>query len=78
MTPKFGAAIAPSFKDKTRYTPYVCPGIQFTHIATNEGVIPKAMPLLHSAQVFVTKGIVLLYSIYYNSILPVKPPTPLE
>ena len=42
-------SVAPGFKDKTRYTPYVCPGIQFTHIVTNEGVISKTMPLLHSA-----------------------------
>ena len=28
--------VAPGFKDKTRYTPYVCLGIQFTHIVTNE------------------------------------------
>ena len=56
--------VAPGFKDKIRYIPYVCPGIQFTHIATNEGVISKTMPLLHSAIVFVTKDIVLLYSIY--------------
>ena len=42
------ARVAPGFKDKTRYTPYVCPGIQFTHIVINEGVISKTMPLLHS------------------------------
>ena len=39
--------VAPSFKNITRYIPYVCPGIQFTHIVTN-GVISKTMPLLHS------------------------------
>ena len=41
--------VAPSFKNKTKYTPYVCLGIQFTHMVTNEGVISKTMPLLHSA-----------------------------
>ena len=70
--------VAPGFKDKTRYTPYVCLGIQFTHIVTNKGAISKTMPLLHSAIVFVTKDIVLLYSLYYNSILLAKPPTPQE
>ena len=43
-----GLPIAPGFKDKTRYTPYVCPGTQFTHIVTNERVKSKTMPLLHS------------------------------
>ena len=61
--------VAPGFKDKTRYVPYVCPEIQFTHIVTNEGVISKTMPLLHRTQIFVTKDTVLVYSIYYNSIL---------
>ena len=28
--------VALGFKDKTRYTPYVCLGIQITHIVTNE------------------------------------------
>ena len=37
-------SVAPGFKDKPRYTPCVCPGIQFTHIVANEGVISKTMP----------------------------------
>jgi hypothetical protein len=30
---------APGFKDKTRYTPYVSPGSEITHMATNRGNI---------------------------------------
>jgi len=36
---KGGTAIAPGFKNKTRYTPYVSPGSQISHIATNKGNI---------------------------------------
>jgi hypothetical protein len=31
--------VAPGFKDKTRYTPYVSPGSQISHIVTNKGNI---------------------------------------
>jgi len=31
--------VAPGFKNKTRYTPYVSPGSQISHIATNKGNI---------------------------------------
>jgi hypothetical protein len=31
--------VAPGFKNKTRYTPYVSPGSQISHIATNKGDI---------------------------------------
>ena len=31
--------VAPDFKDKTRYTPYVSLGSQILHIATNKGNI---------------------------------------
>ena len=31
--------VAPGFKDKTRYTLYVSPGSQISHIATNKGNI---------------------------------------
>ena len=31
--------VAPGFKDKTRYTPYVSLGSQILHIATNKGNI---------------------------------------
>ena len=39
--PRFGVlrmviSVAPSFKNKTRYTPYVSPGSQISHIATNK------------------------------------------
>ena len=33
--------IAPGLKDKTRYTPYVSPGSQFSHIATNKDNINR-------------------------------------
>ena len=42
--------VAPSFKDKTRYTPYVCPGSQITHITTNYNSI-KRQYLLHNVLV---------------------------
>ena len=35
------ATVAPGFKNKTRYTPYVRPGSQISHIATNKGNINK-------------------------------------
>ena len=31
--------VAPGFKNKTRYTPYVSPKSQISHIATNKGNI---------------------------------------
>ena len=31
--------VAPGFKNKTRYTPYVSPGSQISHIAINKGNI---------------------------------------
>ena len=34
-------AIAPDFKNKTRYTPYVSLGSQISHIATNKGNINR-------------------------------------
>ena len=33
--------VAPSFKNKTRYTPYVSPESQFSHIATNKDNINR-------------------------------------
>ena len=33
--------VAPGFKDKTRYTRYVSPGSQISHIATNKGNIKR-------------------------------------
>ena len=33
--------VAPDFKNKTRYTPYVSPGSQISHIATNKGNIER-------------------------------------
>ena len=42
--------VAPGFKDKTRYTLYVSPGSQFSHIATNKGNI-KRQYLLHNVLV---------------------------
>ena len=44
------ACVAPGFKDKTRYTLYVSPGSQFSHIATNKGNI-KRQYLLHNVLV---------------------------
>ena len=34
-------SIAPGFKNKTRYAPYVSPGSQISHIATNKGNINR-------------------------------------
>ena len=42
--------IAPGFKNKTRYAPYVSPGSQISHIATNKGNIIRQC-LLHSVLV---------------------------
>ena len=33
--------VAPSFKNKTTYTPYVNPESQISHIATNKGNIKR-------------------------------------
>ena len=41
---------APGFKDKTRYTPYVSPGSQISHIVTNKGNNIRQY-LLHSVLV---------------------------
>ena len=35
------ATVAPGFKNKTRYTPYVSPESQISHIATNKGNIER-------------------------------------
>jgi hypothetical protein len=35
--------VASGFKDKIRYTPYVSPGSQITHMATNKGNIKRQM-----------------------------------
>ena len=42
--------VAPGFEDKTRYTLYVSPGSQISHIATNQGNI-KRQYLLHNVLV---------------------------
>ena len=42
--------VAPNFKDKTRYTLYVSPGSQISHIPTNQGNI-KRQYLLHNVLV---------------------------
>ena len=34
-------SVAPGFKNKTRYTPYVSPGSQISHVATNKGNINR-------------------------------------
>ena len=39
--------VAPGFKDKTKYTLYVSPGIQISHIATKKGNIIRQY-LLHN------------------------------
>ena len=33
--------VAPGFKNKIRYTPYVSPGSQISHIATNKDIIER-------------------------------------
>ena len=33
--------VAPGFKDKTRYTLYLSPGSQISHIATNKGNVER-------------------------------------
>ena len=33
--------VAPGFKNKNRYTPYVGPGSQISHISTNKGNINR-------------------------------------
>ena len=43
-------SVAPGFKDKIRYTLYVSPGSQISHIATNKGNI-KRQYLLHNVLV---------------------------
>ena len=53
MAGKAKVAVAPGFKDKTRYTLYVSLGSQISHIATNKGNI-KRHYLLHNVLV---KGI---------------------
>ena len=35
------SVVAPDFKNKIRYTPYVSPGSQFSHIAINKGNINR-------------------------------------
>ena len=45
-----GTDVAPGFKDKTRYTLYVSPGSQISHIATNNGNI-KRQYLIHNVLV---------------------------
>ena len=39
--PRESVNVAPGFKNKTRYTPYVSPGSQISHIATNRGNINR-------------------------------------
>ena len=38
---KYLVFVAYGFKNKTRYTPYVSPGSQISHIATNKGNIKR-------------------------------------
>ena len=37
------ACVAPGFKNKTRYAPYVSPGSQISHITINKGNIKRGM-----------------------------------
>ena len=41
MIAQFYLNVAPGFKNKTRYTPYVSPGSQISHIAINKGNIER-------------------------------------
>ena len=40
---KMSETVATGFQNKTRYTPYVSPGSQISHIATNKGNIKGQM-----------------------------------
>ena len=44
-------SVAPGFKNKTRYTPYVSPGSQISHIATNRGNIKQTMLIYNELNV---------------------------
>ena len=48
--------IAPSFKNKTRYAPYVSPGSKISHIATNKGNIERQCSIYN---IFSIKNITL-------------------
>ena len=39
QSPSMKIGVTPGFKDKAECTPYVSPGNQISHIATNEGVV---------------------------------------
>ena len=49
-------SVAPSFKNKTKYTPYVSPGSQITRMATNRGNIYRKYLIYN---VLNTKNIIL-------------------
>ena len=50
LIPNF-LSVAPGFKNKTRYTPYVSLGSQFSHIAINKENIK-----VHRARVFIASS----------------------
>ena len=47
---------APDFKNKTRYTPYVSPGSQISHIATNKNNIKRQSSIYN---ILIIKDIIL-------------------
>ena len=66
--------VAPGFKNKTRYTPYVSLGSQISHIATNKGNIKRQCSIYNVLSI---KDITLDNKQWQdNSDLQVKTPTP--
>ena len=64
--------VAPDFKNKTRYTPYVSPGRQISHIATNKGNINRQCSIYNVLSI---KDIILdSKQLQDNSDLRVKTP----
>ena len=65
--------VAPGFKNKTRYTPYVSPGSQISHIATNKGNIERQCSIYNILSI---KNILDSKQRKGNSDLWVKTPIP--
>ena len=68
------SSVAPNFKNKIRYAPYVSPESQISHIATNKGNIERQCSIYN---VFSTKNITLGGKQWKdNSVHRVKTPIP--
>ena len=66
--------VAPDFKNKTRYTPYVSPGSQISHIATNKGNIIRQCSIYNALSI---ENIILdSKQRKYNSDLQASTPNP--